>query len=241
MLQFLANARDDQPADGGACGACCCQNAIARAGETNKWVISYAQWVAPIGGKGLVSTPTFEIVKANINSAPTGNLPPTNVNYTPTTAFDTVLASTVATSAVDPEAQTLTFALLGLYGPAHGAITFNPDGTYSYTPHTGYSGYDEFYFTTSDAVNAPVVNKVTIRINPAAPAPALPAAPVLPLVHVPLTRVAVRNPLIEFPVIVSPAAIVGDVYRMTIRQAAMDCDLNVYHHVSCYDIAIGKC
>ncbi|MEW5962140.1 MAG: VCBS domain-containing protein [Pseudomonadota bacterium] len=35
-------------------------------------------------------------------------------------------------------------------GPAHGSVTINPDGTYSYSPASGYTGSDSFTFTVDD-------------------------------------------------------------------------------------------
>ena len=49
------------------------------------------------------------------------------------------------------------------------------------------------------------------------------------------------NAGLRFPVAISPGAKVGDIYRLTIRAPAMDCDGTTYYHVSCYDITIGKC
>jgi hypothetical protein len=36
--------------------------------------------------------------------------------------------------------------------PAHGTVTVNPDGSFSYTPTPGFSGTDTFTYTTTDAV-----------------------------------------------------------------------------------------
>lgn len=38
--------------------------------------------------------------------------------------------------------------------PAHGAVTVNPDGTFTYTPATGYTGPDSFTYTVTDALRA---------------------------------------------------------------------------------------
>lgn len=244
MLSFLVNPRDGgnaAPSDG--CGACCCEPASARPGETNKWVINYSPWVAPLGSRGLAGAPTFQVELLSPCPTPSGgaNLPPTNTDYSMTTAFDTPLSSNVSSGANDPEAGTLIYGLLPLYGPANGTLSFNANGTFTYTPRAGFSGYDAFWFTTSDGINRALINKVTIRVNPAAPAPALPAAPVIPIIWVDPARVVTGPSLIEFPLAVSPAARPGDLYRLSVRAQAVDCDGGCFAHVSCYDIAIGKC
>jgi VCBS repeat-containing protein len=36
--------------------------------------------------------------------------------------------------------------------PAHGSVTVNADGTFTYTPQAGFTGTDTFTYTASDAV-----------------------------------------------------------------------------------------
>lgn len=242
MLSFLANARDGSAGGGNGCAVCCCQPASARPGETNKWIINYHDWVAPIRGRGIVSIPSFQFELITPCPAPNpANRPPTNVDYFPTVTFDTPLTANVSASADDPEDQPLTFALLPIYGPTHGKVSFNSDGSYTYTPNAGYSGYDAFWFTTSDAVNLPVVNKVTLRVNPQSPAPALPTPAAQPHVWIDPMRVGLRSPIVEFPVVVSPAARPGDLWRITVLQSAIDCEGICFSTVDCFDLLIGKC
>ena len=241
MLTFLADARNGSSA-ATACGSFCCERVSARPGETNKIAINYANWVAPIGGRGISGAPA--IVVKNITPVPSlapANQPPTNTDYTPSVAANGTLNGTVATNGVDPESQPLTYAHLALYGPRYGTLVFNANGTYVYTPRSGFTGYDTFWFSTSDGVNKPVVNRVVVSVNPPSPAPALPAPILTPAVWVDPNRIAVRSPVLEFPLAVSPAARPGDLYRLELVQAAVDCDGVIYEHQSCFDVTIGTC
>lgn len=47
---------------------------------------------------------------------------------------------------------------------AHGTLQFNADGTFTYTPASGFSGQDTFTYFVSDAANAPS-NTVTVTIT----------------------------------------------------------------------------
>lgn len=242
MLTFLANSRDGSTSSAATCGSCCCESATARPGETNKWVINYSSWVAPIGGRGLLGVPAYTFTKTTkpVTTTP-ANRPPTNTDYTFTTAINTALASTVATNGADPEGQALTFAILPLYGPAYGTIVFNADGTFTYTPQSNWYGRDEFFFSTSDSVNLPVVNKAFVTVNPAAPIPALPAPPPHQILSIDPLQVSVTGSILEFPLAVSPAAVPGDVYRLDLLMTAQDCSGTTFRHQSCFDIVIGKC
>jgi VCBS repeat-containing protein len=67
----------------------------------------------------------------------------------------------------DPDTTTLTAALVS--GPAHGALTFNPDGSFSYTPEVGFEGADSFTYKANDGQADS--NVATVTINVARPAP----------------------------------------------------------------------
>ena len=50
--------------------------------------------------------------------------------------------------ASDPDNTTLSYALVS--GPAHGALTLKPDGSYTYAPTTSYTGPDSFTWRAND-------------------------------------------------------------------------------------------
>jgi VCBS repeat-containing protein len=56
-------------------------------------------------------------------------------------------------------------------GPQHGALTFNADGSYSYTPGQDYNGSDSFTFKANDGMLDSNVATVCLTINPVNDAP----------------------------------------------------------------------
>ncbi|RPE78520.1 MULTISPECIES: S-layer family protein [unclassified Frondihabitans] len=52
--------------------------------------------------------------------------------------------------------------------PAHGTVTVNGDGSFTYTPAPGYSGPDSFTYTLTDAAKTPTTATVAITVNPLA-------------------------------------------------------------------------
>ncbi|GBD37686.1 hypothetical protein HRbin36_02822 [bacterium HR36] len=61
----------------------------------------------------------------------------------------------------DPDGDGPTAELVS--GPSNGTLTFNPDGTFTYTPNTHYVGPDSFTFTWSDGLTPS--NTATLRID----------------------------------------------------------------------------
>jgi ELWxxDGT repeat protein/VCBS repeat-containing protein len=72
----------------------------------------------------------------------------------------------------DDQSSPLTAALAD--GPAHGTLTFNADGSFTYTPDGNFFGEDSFTYTASDGVATGNVAKVTITVDsiPDPPSPA---------------------------------------------------------------------
>jgi len=64
------------------------------------------------------------------------------------TKMNTALNGQVLGNDTDPESNTVTVAKLT--SPANGAVVLNADGTYTYTPTTGYTGPDKFTYTKCD-------------------------------------------------------------------------------------------
>src|SRR5262249_31727236 len=64
----------------------------------------------------------------------------------------------------DPEGQPLTAQLVS--GPAHGTLTFNANGSFTYTPAANYNGPDEFWYRASDGVYFGNAVAVTLTVNP---------------------------------------------------------------------------
>jgi VCBS repeat-containing protein len=110
-----------------------------------------------------VATVTIEVVGTN--------RPPTAADDAYATLHDqplTVPADRgVLANDTDPDGDVLTAVLEG--GPAHGALTLNADGSFTYTPIAGFTGMDSFTYAASDgqALSAPAT--VAIDVTDTAP------------------------------------------------------------------------
>ena len=85
-----------------------------------------------------------------------------------TTKEDTFLSGTVATNDSDVDGGALVFSLVG--GPIVG-LTFNPDGTFSYTPPLNSNGPVTFDYQVDDGKGGTDTATVTINVTPVNDAP----------------------------------------------------------------------
>jgi VCBS repeat-containing protein len=76
----------------------------------------------------------------------------------------TVAAPGVLRNDTDKEGDPLTAALVT--GPAHGTITLNADGSYTYIPAADYNGADSFTYTANAGAAASNTATVDITVNP---------------------------------------------------------------------------
>ncbi len=109
---------------------------------------------------------TVTITITSVNDAPVA------VNDSYTTAEDTTLnvaAPGVLANDSDVEGDILSGALLTQ--PTHGSLTFNSDGSFSYTPAANYNGTDSFTYKANDGQADSGIATVTITITGANDAP----------------------------------------------------------------------
>jgi VCBS repeat-containing protein len=102
----------------------------------------------------------------------TGNVAPVATDDGYDTDEDTPLtisASGVLVNDTDFESDPLTAVLVA--GPAHGDLTLNPDGSFTYTPASDYNGSDSFTYKANDGVLNSNVATVSLTINPVNDAP----------------------------------------------------------------------
>ncbi|MDF3863217.1 Ig-like domain-containing protein, partial [Pseudomonas denitrificans (nom. rej.)] len=118
--------------------------------------------IAISDGKGGVTYSTVTITVTPVNDLPVFDTP-TNT----TTAEDTALVSAVHASDVDGDS--LTYSLKT--GPAHGTLTLQADGHYTYTPDANYNGPDSFTVTVNDGNGGVVDQAVSLTITPVNDAP----------------------------------------------------------------------
>ncbi|MGY4531322.1 VCBS repeat-containing protein [Pseudomonas sp. TE3786] len=102
----------------------------------------------------------------NINVTPV-NYVPTAPNQSLSTAEDTALNGAIAGHDADGDALTYSLAT----GPAHGTLTLNANGTFTYTPGANYSGSDSFTVKVADPSGAFVNSMVSIGVTPVNDAP----------------------------------------------------------------------
>jgi VCBS repeat-containing protein len=74
-----------------------------------------------------------------------------------------IAASGVLANDTDTEGDTL--QALEFRGPAHGALELNPDGSFAYTPATGFSGTDGFIYQVDDGGSRSRLAVVTIQVT----------------------------------------------------------------------------
>ena len=104
----------------------------------------------------------------------------TPVNEAPVVAGDSftvegattlrIAAPGVLANDIDPEGTVLLVALQS--GPAHGTLMLSSDGSFVYTPHTGFIGIDSFVYEASDGIQSVAAAvTITVTIPPAPPPP----------------------------------------------------------------------
>jgi VCBS repeat-containing protein len=128
----------------------------------------------PAGGYTGADSFTYRAVDATGQSAPTTasitvdpvNPPPTAVAdayFTPRNTALVVAAPGVLGNDSDPASEPITAAKAS--DPAHGTVALAADGSFTYTPTTGYSGTDSFTYRASDGTSPSAPQTVTITVN----------------------------------------------------------------------------
>jgi len=217
------------------CQTCCCEKLSLKPGTTTKVSVGYAPWAVPIGE--LHCTPQFMIEQMDTCPVPVGsNMPPAataEVKFS--TPMSAQLDNDLKNMIVDPEAATLTFKVLQLYGPKHGKLTLQPNGAFTYVPVANYVGEERFYISASDGTNTVIFEvMIAVGIDPASMAP-------MPHISIGPAVVDKRLFIVSFPVTMSPAAQACEIWRLTVLQAALDCDCQCYTRTDCYDIGVANC
>ena len=123
--------------------------------------------IAACGGGGSSPAP------APTPPAPPNPNPPAPTNAAPTAANDNYGAKRDAALAVaapgvlandsDADGNALTVKLAS--DAAHGTLTLKPDGSFSYTPTSGFTGTDEFTYAANDGKMDSAAAKVTIAVG----------------------------------------------------------------------------
>ncbi|MFS0838243.1 Ig-like domain-containing protein [Paenibacillus sp. 1P03SA] len=91
-----------------------------------------------------------------------GNYPPTASDVSGTIPEDTSFTGQIP--AADPESAALAYTVGS--PPAHGTVTLNANGTFTYVPNPNFNGTDSFSVTVSDGSGGTANSLVTIRVTP---------------------------------------------------------------------------
>jgi VCBS repeat-containing protein len=230
MLQFNV---DDAIRD--SCQVCCCEQVALRPGTTSRLTINYAPWAVPIGR--LHCEPQFaleQMAACGIISGAPVKVDGANV------AFDVPsppLNEDFNTKIVDPDGGTLTFKSVPFYGPKHGVVSINTDGTFTYTPQGGYNGPDRFYITATDETDKTSTFEVLIGVGSYDSEDMVET----PHVSVESWTVNYQHYFVNVAIKVAPNADQCEVWRLTSKMNAIDCDCVCYDKIDCFDIRMSKC
>ncbi len=128
---------------------------------------SFSYLVCDNGIPSLCDTGFVAILVNPVNDAPDA------VEDIFTTAFNTTLNADVSPNDVDIDPDVLTYSLIT--APPNGSVTLNSNGTFSYTPNTGFVGTDSFVYRVCDIGIPQLCDSaiVTINVLPDATAAAL--------------------------------------------------------------------
>ena len=123
-----------------------------------------ATGAAALGGDWVLERSTGAIEASALADAGLPGLlaAPVAVDTTAYVVEGHVLSGTVY--ATDAEGDALTYSLVS--GAAHGSVTLNANGTYTYTPNASFNGEDSFSFAARDTSLSSNVVKVIINVSP---------------------------------------------------------------------------
>lgn len=234
MLYFEADSRDGSVKS--SCNICCSENASVRPGETNLITINYRNWAAPLLGKGLAKQ-TLVAVSDNMNSDSELGVPTVSNNY-----IHTIQATPVNIDMLSDDA--VKYEILSLYGLEHGSVTHTSpnDNTIIYVPAADYTGYDHIWYRVTNLNDKKNIGQIIVSVDESDGKKNPDISFIAPVtIHNSRIKVDCKNYLVSIPYSISPAARIDDIYRITIRQAALDCDCNQFWHEFYLDLTIGKC
>ncbi len=102
-----------------------------------------------------------------LNSPPNGpgNDAPIANDDVVTTFQGVTVTGNVKTNDMDPEGHTLTVSTTPVVAPAHGVLTLNPDGTFTFVPENGFSGTDVFKYQVCDNGTPSKCDTATVTVK----------------------------------------------------------------------------
>jgi hypothetical protein len=105
------------------------------------------------------------IVTIIVNADPNGvaNNPPNAQDDAFLTFSNTPVNGNVSNNDSDPNGDALTVFTTPVVAPANGTLTLNSNGTFTYTPNTGFTGNDQFVYQICDPSSA--CDQATVYLN----------------------------------------------------------------------------
>lgn len=116
-----------------------------------------------INEAGEATEGTASILVQTVNDAP--NAGDDSFTVAAGGTLTTTAATGVQANDSDIDSSPLTATLL--QGPTNGTLTFNADGSFTYTPNTGFTGADEFVYQLNDGIANSNVARASIAVTPA--------------------------------------------------------------------------
>jgi hypothetical protein len=110
---------------------------------------TFSYQVCDNGTPSLCDTATV-VINVLIDDNAASNNPPAAQDDAVMTYINTPKTGDLKTNDTDPNAHTLTYNTTPLSNPAHGTVVINANGTFTYTPTTGYLGSDQFKYVVCD-------------------------------------------------------------------------------------------
>ncbi|WBX75623.1 Ig-like domain-containing protein [Tenacibaculum ovolyticum] len=79
--------------------------------------------------------------------------------------INTVIGGDLLLNDTDPEGDDQIINTTAITDPTNGVVTINADGTFTYTPNTGYVGPDSFVYEICDNATVPVCDQATVYLT----------------------------------------------------------------------------
>ena len=89
----------------------------------------------------------------------------TSASYTTASGTPLIVAAAQGVLANDTDPLGLPLTAIAPTAPAHGTLVLNPDGSFTYTPTTGFAGTDSFTYEASDGTYDSFATTVTIAVT----------------------------------------------------------------------------
>lgn len=244
MLYYSVDPRDGGPS-GAVCNTCCCEPVSLRPGETNVMTINYAPWSLPLTPPGIVTGGfdyNIEIIDDACADNPIdGNQAPMNAFYQVVGEINTPIVVDVSDQAT-PLGGSFTYAIVPLNGPFNGnAVIDQNTGELTYTPNTSFIGWDVIWYEMTDQYGRTVTRSVLVNVGNVSSGPEPRWTMLTPYIDRTCVKVDYKLQTVRFPIYMPPSCRGCEIFRLTVRQMAQDCEPCTYIHLSCFDIRCRDC